>query len=93
MRAQYPLLASREAVNSRPEMHPGGVPRRPVPPMKSPTALLAAVSLLLPHGPALHAADSPALGLARQLNQAFVEVADTVSPSVVVLAIARKRPG
>ena len=33
---------------------------------------------------------SPALELARQLNQAFIEVADTVSPSVVVVRVAHK---
>jgi len=35
---------------------------------------------------------SPALELARQLNQAFVEVAEQVSPSVVVVMVAQK-PG
>lgn len=34
-------------------------------------------------------ADSPALEMARQLNQAFVEVAEKVSPSVVVIKVAR----
>jgi serine protease Do len=38
------------------------------------------------------AADSPALDLARQLNNAFIEVAEKVSPSVVVIKIAHK-PG
>jgi serine protease Do len=33
---------------------------------------------------------SPALELARQLNQAFIEVADNVSPAVVVVRIAHK---
>lgn len=33
---------------------------------------------------------SPALDLARQLNQAFVEVAENVSPSVVVVQVARR---
>lgn len=36
--------------------------------------------------------DSPALELARQLNQAFIDVAETVSPSVVVIRVAQK-PG
>lgn len=36
------------------------------------------------------AAESEALGLARQLNQAFIEVADKVSPSVVVVSVAHK---
>ena len=47
--------------------------------------------LLLPI--ALGAADltnSPALDLARQLNQAFIEVAEKVSPSVVVIKVAQK---
>ncbi len=35
------------------------------------------------------AADSPALELARQLNNAFIEVADKVSPAVVVIKVAR----
>jgi serine protease Do len=38
------------------------------------------------------ATNSPALDLARQLNEAFVEVAEKVSPSVVVVKIAHK-PG
>ncbi len=38
------------------------------------------------------ATNSPALELARQLNQAFIEVAEKVSPSVVVIKIAHK-PG
>lgn len=33
---------------------------------------------------------SPALDLARQLNQAFIEVADKVSPSVVVINVVQK---
>ena len=33
---------------------------------------------------------SPALDLARQLNQAFIEVAEQVSPSVVVVMVAHK---
>ncbi|MEI7729400.1 MAG: trypsin-like peptidase domain-containing protein [Verrucomicrobiota bacterium] len=35
---------------------------------------------------------SAALDLARQLNQAFIEVADKVSPSVVVVKVALKSP-
>src|SRR5678816_4338381 len=38
------------------------------------------------------ATNSPALDLARQLNNAFIEVAEKVSPSVVVIKIAHK-PG
>ena len=33
---------------------------------------------------------SAALDLARQLNQAFIEVADQVSPAVVVIKVAQK---
>src|SRR5690349_24819822 len=33
---------------------------------------------------------STALELARQLNQAFIEVADTVSPAVVVIRVAHR---
>ena len=36
--------------------------------------------------------DSSALELARQLNQAFIDVAEKVSPSVVVIQVAQK-PG
>jgi TPP-dependent trihydroxycyclohexane-1,2-dione (THcHDO) dehydratase len=39
---------------------------------------------------AVLAADSPALTLARQLNEAFIEVADKVSPSVVVITVTEK---
>ena len=35
-------------------------------------------------------AASPAVELARQLNQAFIEVADQVSPAVVVIRVAHK---
>ena len=41
--------------------------------------------------PALAATNSPALELARQLNNAFIEVAEQVSPSVVVIKVAQKR--
>src|SRR5437667_2110794 len=34
--------------------------------------------------------NSSALELARQLNQAFIEVADQISPSVVVIQVAHK---
>jgi len=54
--------------------------------------LLALVGIAaLPTTP-LPAKDSPALSMARQLNQAFIEVADKVSPSVVVIRVAHK-PG
>jgi serine protease Do len=36
------------------------------------------------------ALDSPALSLARQLNEAFIEVADKVSPDVVVIEVTSK---
>lgn len=35
--------------------------------------------------------ESSAIALARQLNQAFIEVADQVSPSVVVIRVAQKQ--
>lgn len=35
--------------------------------------------------------ESAAIALARQLNQAFIEVADQVSPSVVVIRVAQKQ--
>ncbi len=35
---------------------------------------------------------SPNLDLARQLNQAFVEVAEKVSPAVVVITVTQKAP-
>src|SRR5262245_55811240 len=41
---------------------------------------------------AVPAADSPNLNLARQLNEAFVEVSEKVSPSVVVIGVTQK-PG
>jgi serine protease Do len=49
------------------------------------------LTLLWSHAPVARAA-SPALTLARQLNQAFIEVAENVSPSVVVVRVAHK-PG
>jgi serine protease Do len=51
-------------------------------------SLLAAALSLAAHG----ATNSPALDLARQLNDAFVEVAEKVSPTVVVIRVAQK-PG
>ena len=41
-------------------------------------------------GVSVLAKDSPALDLARQLNQAFIEVADKVSPAVVVITVTQK---
>jgi serine protease Do len=49
--------------------------------------LAAAVMATCPRAEAKH---SPALDLARQLNDAFVEVADQVSPAVVVIDIRQK---
>jgi S1-C subfamily serine protease len=54
----------------------------------APALLLAAVLTFA----ARAATNSPALDLARQLNNAFVEVAEAVSPSVVVIRVANK-PG
>ena len=47
------------------------------------------LALILPF-PALSKEASGALELARQLNQAFIEVADQVSPAVVVIRVAHK---
>jgi len=41
-------------------------------------------------GASVLALDSPALSLARQLNEAFIEVADKVSPAVVVIEVTEK---
>ncbi len=54
-------------------------------------ALVAAATLLaLGAGNAIAKEASTALELARQLNQAFIEVADQVSPAVVVIRVAHK---
>jgi serine protease Do len=55
---------------------------------------LAAMLTLAGGGPAAAAPreTSAALDLARQLNQAFIEVADQVSPAVVVIRVAHKQP-
>jgi serine protease Do len=47
-------------------------------------------ALLMTGGTSVLALDSPALSLARQLNEAFIEVADKVSPSVVVIEVTEK---
>lgn len=47
------------------------------------------VAALLASGPSVSALDSPALTLARQLNEAFIEVADKVSPAVVVIEVSQ----
>lgn len=53
---------------------------------------LALALAFLPFLPVPAAAkdSSPALDMARQLNQAFIEVADTVSPAVVVITVVQK---
>jgi serine protease Do len=45
---------------------------------------------LMTGGMSVLAADSPALSLARQLNEAFIEVADKVSTAVVVIEVTEK---
>ncbi|NBR84651.1 MAG: PDZ domain-containing protein [Verrucomicrobia bacterium] len=60
----------------------------------SSTVLLAtfAASVVLPRWSSAAAPkESSAIALARQLNQAFIEVADQVSPSVVVIRVAQKQ--
>jgi serine protease Do len=57
--------------------------------IKPKTACLLAAAVLASGQPA-QAKDSPALNIARQLNEAFVEVAQQVSPSVVVIYIRQK---
>ena len=54
---------------------------------------LLALAAVHPALSPLHAApkESSAIALARQLNQAFIEVADQVSPSVVVIRVAQKQ--
>jgi len=54
-------------------------------------ALSAIVSAgLIGSGAVAMAKDSSALELAKQLNEAFVEVADKVSPAVVVITVTQK---
>src|SRR5262245_53864526 len=50
--------------------------------------LLVCGGAILPRGTGAEAA--PALDLARQLNQAFIDVAEKVSPAVVVVRVAHK---
>ena len=52
-------------------------------------AVAAALSIAQA-APAPTNAPGSALNLARQLNQAFIEVADQVSPAVVVIRVAQK---
>ena len=59
--------------------------------MKILTAMAGASALLaFTSTPALAKDDSPALDLAKKLNEAFIEVADQVSPAVVVIRVAHK---
>src|ERR1043166_345416 len=53
------------------------------------SAFLIGLGLLFAPGPTI-AKDSPSLELARQLNQAFSEVAEKVSPTVVVINVTQK---
>src|SRR5262245_52852744 len=53
--------------------------------------LALASAFALTGGPALAKEESAALQMARQLNQAFIEVADSVSPAVVVIKVAHKQ--
>src|SRR5881296_3416150 len=55
------------------------------------TVLAAAVAVALTSVPAFAKEPSTALELARQLNQAFIELADQVSPAVVVIKVAHKQ--
>ena len=59
-------------------------------PIQRSLAVLSAVALLSITANALPKEASSALELARQLNQAFIEVADQVSPAVVVVHVAHK---
>lgn len=54
------------------------------------TATVALASLWVGLIPTAQAKDSEALKLARQLNKAFIEVADEVSPSVVVITVTQR---
>jgi serine protease Do len=58
--------------------------------MKLRMTLLAAFCLILSAWPAPARAASANLELARQLNQAFIEVAEQVSPAVVVITVVQK---
>jgi serine protease Do len=55
-----------------------------------PKAVFLLAAAVIATGPSTGAKDSPALEMARQLNEAFVEVADKVSPTVVVIDITQK---
>ena len=53
-----------------------------------PAACLAGLMVL--SGPGAQAKDASAIDLARQLNKAFIEVAESVTPAVVVIRVAHK---
>jgi serine protease Do len=55
-----------------------------------PKAVCLLAAAVMASGPRAEARHSPALDLARQLNEAFVEVADQVSPAVVVIDIRQR---
>ncbi|MEW6159215.1 MAG: trypsin-like peptidase domain-containing protein [Verrucomicrobiota bacterium] len=57
---------------------------------KSLSRLALAAGLAFAPWPVPAKPPSPALEMARQLNEAFIEVADTVSPSVVVIEVAHR---
>src|ERR1700722_6147749 len=59
-------------------------------PIKSRAVCWLAAAVVIAAGPRTWGKDSPAPGMARQLNEAFVEVADKVSPTVVVIDIRQK---
>jgi serine protease Do len=54
------------------------------------TFLSVAAGALVAGSSPVIALDSPALTLARQLNEAFIQVADEVSPSVVIIEVTLK---
>ncbi len=54
------------------------------------SVLVVASCLVLTESSSLAKDASPALEVARQLNQAFIEVADKVSPAVVVIQVVQK---
>jgi serine protease Do len=58
--------------------------------MKPSVTLLAGYGLVLAAWPAVAHVASANLELARQLNQAFIEVAEKVSPAVVVITVVQK---
>jgi serine protease Do len=59
-------------------------------PIKSLCLCLPVVAALALGGATARAKDSSPLDLARQLNEAFIEVADAVSPAVVILKVTEK---